>query len=359
MANIVRSRFSHVPGAVPQKAPVTRTVVAPKLGASFGSPTISSVAPPLSDLAGKMPISVSGDHLTGVAEVRIGGTPCTDFTVVHAKLITCTSPAKSSGTYDVTLHDASGATLATLAASFVVGALSLYLNPTRPETCWQDVAGVTPAVSKMPVERVDDLSGHQNHIEKAGASILYSNNFFGCLQTTGPQDTLLSKSNVHWAAWTTIAFVANLSPTPQILAPGAALFGAAEDSGAGALVGRYDQMQTEPFIGVADVGFSNVSLKHASAPCLYDSLHHVLAWRYNGTNASATLAIDGANIALTDVASAKPGTLPDDRFAIGEPATGANTEFPYSLGIVVRFDEVLTAAQEAIIRAFVNTSHGV
>jgi hypothetical protein len=84
-------------------------------GAS-ATPELASVSPDLGDTLGGAPITLTGINLTGTTGVTIGGTACTSVTVVNATTVTCKTPAKAAGSYDVVITTAAGSD--TLVAGF-------------------------------------------------------------------------------------------------------------------------------------------------------------------------------------------------------------------------------------------------
>jgi IPT/TIG domain len=64
-------------------------------------PVVTSVSPATGLAAGGTAVTVSGWNLTGATGVTFGGTAAAAVTVTSPTTITCTSPAKAAGTYDV------------------------------------------------------------------------------------------------------------------------------------------------------------------------------------------------------------------------------------------------------------------
>lgn len=81
-----------------------------------GPPTLSSVEPNVGDVGGGSHITLSGSNFTGTTGVTIGGTACTSVVVVNGSTVTCVTPAKAAGTYDVILTTPEGSD--TLAGGF-------------------------------------------------------------------------------------------------------------------------------------------------------------------------------------------------------------------------------------------------
>jgi IPT/TIG domain len=64
-------------------------------------PAVLSVTPNTGLAAGGTSVTIVGRGFTGATGVTFGGTAATAVTVVDSHTITCTSPAKAAGTYDV------------------------------------------------------------------------------------------------------------------------------------------------------------------------------------------------------------------------------------------------------------------
>jgi hypothetical protein len=64
-------------------------------------PVVAAVVPNTGPAAGGTAITVAGIGFTGATAVTVGGTAATAVVVVDANTITCTTPAKAAGTYDV------------------------------------------------------------------------------------------------------------------------------------------------------------------------------------------------------------------------------------------------------------------
>ena len=64
-------------------------------------PIVTGVNPNTGLAAGGTAITVSGAAFTGATSVTVGGTAATTVVVVNPNTITCTTPAKAAGTYDV------------------------------------------------------------------------------------------------------------------------------------------------------------------------------------------------------------------------------------------------------------------
>lgn len=64
-------------------------------------PVVTAVSPATGLAAGGTAVTISGWNLTGATGVTFGGTAATAVVVIGPNTITCTSPAKAAGTYDV------------------------------------------------------------------------------------------------------------------------------------------------------------------------------------------------------------------------------------------------------------------
>jgi len=71
-------------------------------------PSVSSISPNTGLAAGGTAVTISGINFTGATGVTFGGTAATAVAVVNANTITCTSPAKAAGTYDVVVTTPNG-----------------------------------------------------------------------------------------------------------------------------------------------------------------------------------------------------------------------------------------------------------
>jgi len=71
-------------------------------------PSITNLSPNTGLAAGGTAVTISGTAFTGATGVTFGGTAATAVVVVSPTSITCTSPAKAAGTYDVVVTTPSG-----------------------------------------------------------------------------------------------------------------------------------------------------------------------------------------------------------------------------------------------------------
>jgi hypothetical protein len=75
-------------------------------------PIVTGVSPNTGLAAGGTAITISGVAFTGATNVTIGGTAAGARVVVDANTITCTTPAKAAGTYDVLVTTPKGTSTA-------------------------------------------------------------------------------------------------------------------------------------------------------------------------------------------------------------------------------------------------------
>lgn len=77
----------------------------------FAEPTISAVSPAAAAAAGGTTIVITGTNfydLIASSPVKLGGTACTSVVVNSTTQITCVTPAKTAGTYAVTVQTDAG-----------------------------------------------------------------------------------------------------------------------------------------------------------------------------------------------------------------------------------------------------------
>jgi lysophospholipase L1-like esterase len=65
--------------------------------------TLVSVDPAVGDVDGGDVLVITGTGFYGAPDVRIGGTSCTSVVILNTTTITCVSPAKAAGTYDLSV----------------------------------------------------------------------------------------------------------------------------------------------------------------------------------------------------------------------------------------------------------------
>jgi len=73
-------------------------------------PLMTGLSPNNGGVAGGTLVTISGTGFTGATAVTFGGTAATAVTVVNSNTITCSSPAKTAGSYDVIVTAPAGAT---------------------------------------------------------------------------------------------------------------------------------------------------------------------------------------------------------------------------------------------------------
>lgn len=93
------TKIAFVPGRTYSKSEIDR---------HFPAATFTSITPSTVAAAGGTAVTIKGSNLTGVTAVAIGGTAFTAVTVVDENTVTATSPAKTAGTYNLTITDDSG-----------------------------------------------------------------------------------------------------------------------------------------------------------------------------------------------------------------------------------------------------------
>lgn len=70
--------------------------------------TIASISPATGPAAGGTPVTIKGTRFSGASGVTFGGTAATAFVIVNDTTITCTTPAKTAGAYNVVVTDDAG-----------------------------------------------------------------------------------------------------------------------------------------------------------------------------------------------------------------------------------------------------------
>lgn len=83
-------------------------VRASEIDALFKTATIDTISPATGPAAGGTNVTITGTDFSGAEGVTFGGTAATNFKVVSNTRITCTTPAKSAGAYDVVVQDDAG-----------------------------------------------------------------------------------------------------------------------------------------------------------------------------------------------------------------------------------------------------------
>lgn len=78
------------------------------IDALFKTATIDTISPATGLAAGGTNVTITGTDFSGAEGVTFGGTAATNFKVVSNTRITCTTPAKTAGTYNVVVQDDAG-----------------------------------------------------------------------------------------------------------------------------------------------------------------------------------------------------------------------------------------------------------
>jgi hypothetical protein len=71
-------------------------------------PLMTGLMPNAGGVAGATQVTISGAGFTGATAVTFGGTAATSIVVVNNNTITCSSPAKTAGSYDVVVTTPKG-----------------------------------------------------------------------------------------------------------------------------------------------------------------------------------------------------------------------------------------------------------
>jgi endoglucanase len=135
-------------------------------GPRASAPLVSSVAPKALAEDGGTPFDVHGTNLVSGATVSIGGTPCPDLVWIDSTHVTCVTPPKAPGIYDVVVVNPDGRTSGTSGAAL-----------------YESVSGPQPVAAEPPSLRGTNLVGMEGG--------------FGFDQATGPVP------NTHYAVHST------------------------------------------------------------------------------------------------------------------------------------------------------------
>ncbi len=97
----------------------------------IAAPALSSVDYAVVNTLGSSAITLTGTNLTNASGVTFGGTACTSVAVVNATTVTCVTPVKAAGTYDIVLTTPGGTATLTNGAeawypSQITGAYAVY-----------------------------------------------------------------------------------------------------------------------------------------------------------------------------------------------------------------------------------------
>ncbi|HEY8584322.1 MAG TPA: IPT/TIG domain-containing protein, partial [Capillimicrobium sp.] len=129
------------------------------LGATvMRTPAVSGVTPSTGPLAGGAPVTITGQNLDTVTDVRFGGTPATSFVINASDSITAISPAgAAAGDVEVTVSGTTGPGSASGRFGYL---LPLTPPPPGAERCEvPDVVGRTLAAARRALRRADCALG--------------------------------------------------------------------------------------------------------------------------------------------------------------------------------------------------------
>jgi IPT/TIG domain len=90
--------YGNYAGAAGRTGPITPKTPYPD---ATTPPLLTGLAPNNGGVAGATAVVITGAGFTGATAVTFGGTAATAIVVVDNNTITCSSPAKTAGTYDV------------------------------------------------------------------------------------------------------------------------------------------------------------------------------------------------------------------------------------------------------------------
>jgi glutamate dehydrogenase/leucine dehydrogenase len=89
-------------------APGGKSLLNTKYRFTYTGPVITSISPNSGSTAGGTTVTINGSGLTGATQVKFGGTPATDVTVVSDSQITAVTPAKAAGLTHVSVTTPEG-----------------------------------------------------------------------------------------------------------------------------------------------------------------------------------------------------------------------------------------------------------
>ena len=90
--------YGNYSGAAGRTGPITPKTPYPD---ASSPPLLTGLAPNNGGVAGATGVTITGAGFTGATAVTFGGTAATAINVVDNNTITCSSPAKAAGSYDV------------------------------------------------------------------------------------------------------------------------------------------------------------------------------------------------------------------------------------------------------------------
>ena len=105
----------------------------------YAPPTVTSVAPAQGPLVGGTSVTLTGSSFTGAIAVRFGTNPASSFTINSATSITCTAPAGTVGTVDISVTGSGGTSASSAADHFS------YLDPATVTSVSVPVSGTYSA----------------------------------------------------------------------------------------------------------------------------------------------------------------------------------------------------------------------
>jgi IPT/TIG domain len=99
--------YGNYAGAAGRTGPITPSMPYPN---ASSPPLLTGLSPNNGGVAGATQVTITGAGFTGATAVTFGGTAATAVVVVNNNTITCASPAKTAGTYDVIVTAPNGST---------------------------------------------------------------------------------------------------------------------------------------------------------------------------------------------------------------------------------------------------------
>lgn len=113
------------------------------------APSVSAIAPSSGSTGGGTVVYVSGSNFTGATGVSFGATAAASFTVLSDVLLQATAPAKSAGTYHITVTTYAGTSSTVSADQFTYNAASVpsvsQVSPTEGSTAGGNVVTILGA----------------------------------------------------------------------------------------------------------------------------------------------------------------------------------------------------------------------